>query len=117
MKVTLDIGNDKELRNHIKDCVRGQVLSIVREDFLEIVKEELNRKLKGVSEFRFESMMKAALTEAIAEICRKEHNVKKWDDSFIKPFVDTAVHNAIQGKDWNKLVDQLAKEKVKALLK
>ena len=40
MNVSLNIENDKELRAYIKDAVKGQVMSIVRDEFLEIVKSD-----------------------------------------------------------------------------
>ena len=117
MKVTLNIENDKELRAHIKDCVKGQVLGIVREDFLAIVKEELERKLKGTNTALFDRMVRDSLKQAIKDLLRQEHGVGQWKEEFIKPFVENVVSSAIAGKDWNKLVDTLAKEKVKSLLK
>ena len=39
MKVELSIRDDKELRDTIKDMIRGQVKSIVREDVDSILKE------------------------------------------------------------------------------
>jgi len=117
MNVTLNIENDKELRAHIKDCVKGQVLSIVRKDFLAIVKEEMERKLKGTDTALFNRMIKDSLLKAIKDILRTDHGVGQWKEEFIKPFVENVVSDAIKGKDWNKLIDTLAKEKVKSLLK
>ena len=39
MKVTLNIENDAEMRAYVKDCIKGQVLSIVREEMQEMIKE------------------------------------------------------------------------------
>jgi len=39
MKFNLDIKDDAELRNMIKDMIRGQVKSVVREEIMGIVKE------------------------------------------------------------------------------
>lgn len=117
MNVTLNIENDAELRAYIKEAIKGQVLSIVREEFLQIVIDELDRKLKGTDKYNFDRMTKEAMQLAISNICYKEHNVGKWNSDFIKPIVSSLVNEAIKGKDWNKLVDDLAKEKVKSLLK
>lgn len=45
MKVTLNIQDDQELRASIKDAIRGQVLSIVREELTQTIKDEFKRKL------------------------------------------------------------------------
>ena len=41
MKVTLNIENDAELRAYIKECIKGQVLAVVREEFTAMVQNEL----------------------------------------------------------------------------
>ena len=46
MVVTLNIENDAELRAYIKDCIKGQILAITREEFKNIVTEELEKRLK-----------------------------------------------------------------------
>ena len=92
MNVTLNIENDKELRAYIKDAVKGQVLSIVREEMMEIIKEELERKLKGLTSSRFDNITKDATKEAVKSILLKEHNVRTWDDSFIKPLIENATN-------------------------
>jgi hypothetical protein len=120
MKVTLNIENDAELRAYIKDTIKGQVLSIVREEFLEIVKEELERKLKGTDRQSFTNMTRDCMKQAISDILYKEHSVGGWNKDFIAPIVSEIVKGYIKNKDdkdWDKMVDDLAKEKVKSLLK
>ena len=116
MKVTLNIENDVELRTYIKDAIKGQVLNIVREEFLEIVREELERKIKGTSEYTFKSMQEEAMTKAISNILHQKHNVSRWNHVFIEPYISKKLNDVLKGKDWNLLVDNLAKEKVKKLI-
>tara|TARA_R110000868_G_scaffold156695_2_gene383713 strand:- start:4254 stop:4607 length:354 start_codon:yes stop_codon:yes gene_type:complete len=117
MKVELKIENDADLRTYIKDCIKGQVLTIVREEFLEIVRNELERKLKATDNYAFNNMFRDCLKQTCGEILYKECGVGTWNTSFVKPFLNEFIGKAIQGKDWSKLVDDLAKEKVKALIK
>lgn len=116
MKVTLNIENDVELRAYIKDCIKGQVLSIVREEFLEIVKEELEKKIKGTSEYQFKTMQQEAMNRATSDILRTEHNVASWNQSFIEPYINKKMDEVLKHKNWELLVDTLAKEKVKKLI-
>lgn len=44
MKVELDIRDDKELRNLIKDMIRGQIKNVAREEVKEIVMAEMVKK-------------------------------------------------------------------------
>lgn len=116
MKVELKIENDSELREYIKDCIKGQVLSIVRSDFKEMVIEELSRKIKGVSGYNFDRMQKEATIEAVKIILCENDNVSMYKNDFIKPYVERIVEEAMIGKDWNTIVDQVAKEKLKGLI-
>jgi hypothetical protein len=117
MKVTLNIENDAELRSYIKDLVKGQVMSIVRDEFTEMVKEELERKLKGTDKYRFESMLKEAMKDSIQSIMYKEHNVSRWRIEYIKPYVEESIKSLVKDTNWDKLVDEAAKKLVAGLLK
>lgn len=117
MKITLNIGEDAELRAFIKEAIKGQVMSIAREEFVNIFKEELTRKIKGTDSPHFQKMMSDCGTKAIKEILQKDFNVGGWNTEFIKPVVENVVNQAIQGKDWNAMVNQLATEKVRSLIR
>jgi len=117
MKVTLNIENDAELRAYIKDCINGQVLAIVREDFRDVVRTEIERKLKATGAQSFDYMYKDATKSVIQDILYREHNVSTWGDTFIKTYVNLRLDSVLQNKDWSVLVDNLAKEKVKSLIK
>lgn len=116
MKVTLNIENDSELRLHIKDAIKGQVLSIVRDEFLQIVKDEIYKKIKGMNIDFFDRMLKESMIVAIIKLLREEHNVKEWNDSFIRVYINNYLEKIISQKDWNKVIDDLAKEKIKNLI-
>lgn len=47
MKVELSIKDDKDLRNLIKDMIRGCVKAIAREEVQELVRTELLRKIEA----------------------------------------------------------------------
>lgn len=116
MNLTLNIQNDVELRAFIKDAIKGQVLAIVREEFVQMIKEELERKLKGGDEYAFERMTKEAIHNVVKSILLKEHSVSQWHTDFIRPIVEAEVSKAIAGKNWRQMVDQLANEKIRSLI-
>lgn len=116
MKVTLNIENDDELRAYIKDCIKGQVLSIVHDEFKEMVLNEIERKIKGSDLRNFERMQHNATTEAITRILHKNHSVGNYNKDFIKPFIDSRLDNVLKNFDINKIVDDLAKEKLRKLI-
>ena len=47
MKVELSIKDDKELRETIKDMIRGQVMNIIRSETASIIATEVERKFKA----------------------------------------------------------------------
>jgi hypothetical protein len=115
MKVSLNIENDEELRLYIKDCIKGQVLSIVREDFLEIVKTEVERKVK-VGGTNFDYLMREALRINIHDILINQYNISKWSDIFLKPFIDDFLEKVVKDKNWEKLIEEGAKRKLAKLI-
>jgi len=120
MIVSLKIENDRELRAYIKECIKGQVLSIVREEFMEIVKEELNRKTKNFESMNFTSMTQQAVNSVIQNRL-SALGIRDWSTEWLNPKIEQIlteqVTKAIARKDWNDLVDRMAIQKVKALIK
>ncbi len=114
MRVTLNIENDAELRAHVKDCIKGQVLSIVREEMLEIVKEELNRKIKGLSDANFQRVFTEAMIKNVKDILRDDYGVKEWDNKWLAPIIASIMEKYV--KDNAHLIDSLAREKVRLLI-
>ncbi len=120
MKVTLNIENDAELRAYIKECIKGQVLAIVREDFIEVVKAEIMRKVGTIGNRDFDYLQKSAFEAAAKEIVLQKNGISDWSNDFIKPLANEIltkrIEKAVTGIDWQKTVDVLAKEKVKSLI-
>jgi hypothetical protein len=114
MKVTLNIENDAEMRAYVKDCIKGQVLSIVREEMQEMIKEELNRKIKGLNDSNFQRIFTDAMVKNVKDILQANHNVKSWDNNWIKPIIASLMEQYVKQNE--SLINQLAKEKVKLLV-
>jgi len=117
MKVTLNVTDDAGLRAAVKDMIKGQVLSIVREELLEIFRDELGRKVKGMDTYAFNRMMKEAMMDAGHKIYEKEMAGKSMRSDILTPIVEVKVNQAIAAKDWDKLVDDMANLKIQKLLK
>ncbi len=58
MTVKLDLHDDKELRDMIKDLIRGQVKSIMRTDIDEIMKEVVGDKMSKLSDVMAKEIVK-----------------------------------------------------------
>ena len=73
MKVELSIKDDKELRDYIKDMIRGQVLSIVREETRVVLNGEVAKHINGSGPF-----IVKAINDTINNIVRKAMG-EKWN--------------------------------------
>ncbi len=67
MKVELSIKDDKELRNMIKDMIRGQVKALIREDLQPLMEEEVTRQLKNryISDMDIHAALRSAITKKL----------------------------------------------------
>jgi len=117
MKVTLNIEQDKELRDYIKDCISGQVKKIVREELMTLVVEEINKKVKGLDKPHFDNEFRICMVASIGKELQKNHNIPGWEQKWVKPIVESIVEKYIKDYNWNLLIDDLAKEKVRKLIK
>jgi|688.fasta_scaffold447616_2 hypothetical protein len=63
MTVSLKLENDEELRAYVKDLIKGQMMSVIREETLNLVQAELTRKVKGMDIPYFERLVKEALNK------------------------------------------------------
>ncbi len=116
MRVELNIKNDEELRDYIKEAINGQVLAIVRDDVFNTVKAELHRKINLMSGDSIVNLMSSAARVVIKDILYKHFGVSEWDKTFIKPFVESIVEQNIGNTNWDKLIEDMAKDKIKKMI-
>jgi len=80
------------------------------------MQNELKRKIKSSDEGHFERMQKDATFEAVKSILYKEHSVSRYNNEFLKPYIESIITDAIANKDWKQMIDQLANEKIRSLI-
>jgi hypothetical protein len=68
MNLHLKIEEDKELRAHVKDLIKGQIKAIIKEDLNTMIKEELQGIIKGGISKRFEKVLDTELIRQIKEV-------------------------------------------------
>lgn len=116
MNLTVNIESDDQLRKAVKDMIKGQVMSFVREDFHEMVKEELERKLKTTGENMWKNMMKEAMEKSMRNILYKEFDIGRWSRDWVQPIVERIVNESVSKVDWEFKVDKMADEKIRKML-
>jgi Glu-tRNA(Gln) amidotransferase subunit E-like FAD-binding protein len=117
MKVSFNIENDEEFRQHIKDAINGQIRSIARQEIAKTVTDEVARVLpKTVSNWDFDNRFYEILNKAIDKMVTTHAASIGFNTEFISEVVNKKVEAALSGKDWNAIVDNIAKEKIKAMI-
>lgn len=100
LRVSLDINEDKELRDYVKDLIRGQVQSIAREEVRQLILDAFTAKINA-TESEMEKWIReeisrrtqydlnramASLLEEVKTKFREEVN-KRLDEYFRSPKV------------------------------
>jgi len=75
MKLNINLEEDKELRAYIKDIIKGQVLSVVREDIFNIAKQAFESRVKNQGLLSVEAIFK----DKIKDIVERELKSSVWD--------------------------------------
>lgn len=79
-KVTLNLEQDEELRAYIKDLIKGQIVSITREEIINTLKEVLGDKTKVIDVQKIDFIVK----DVIKVHVDKELSNSSWNSNFIK---------------------------------
>lgn len=117
MKAFINIENDQELRDHVKQLMLGQIKSITREEIGEVIREEIRLKLESERDDNwFRNLVRDRMGSAIEGILRKDFGVGEWQNNFIEPIVSKKINAELKGKDWSAVVDKLATQKIKSML-
>ena len=79
MKVELSIKDDRELKQHIKDVIKGEVVSIARGEIREIIKDVFTEKYGEIKDLAKDP--EKIIREEIKEFIRKDINVDIYGKS------------------------------------
>jgi len=115
MKVTLNIERDDELRAHIKDCIKGQVLSVTRGEINEVVKKEITRKIENSSDYTIRTLVEKALASVIKSIVISEMGSNREFEKFIRGAVHEKTSEIIDRWNLKKLIDEAARIKIREM--
>ncbi len=79
MKVELSIADDRELKQHIRDVIKGEVLSIARGEVKDIIAQAVGEKAIPGSAADIEKLVKAAIKEEIVhQLGAKRYGSTTW---------------------------------------
>jgi hypothetical protein len=115
MKVILNVQDDQELRNHIKEVIRQEITAIGREEAIELIRAELKRKV-ATGLVRSDTV----IYNACVYVLSQELKTQKGSDlilDILKLVATEKIEQQLENRDWSKVVDDLAKEKIWGLIK
>jgi hypothetical protein len=116
MKLSINISEDKELRDVIKGLIKEQIKSVVRNEINEIIKEELSSKWLSLSDREKDARINYYLKASIADCLRNDHNVSQWSHEYINPIISELISDYIKKIDITKHVNLALKEKLKKVI-
>lgn len=109
MVVELNISKDEELRNAVKDMVKGQVTALARESITEILRGEIGKKVAAHQDF-IERMIKEVIQKWFNSMDAKVFLRKTVDQAF-ENHINTAIGEMLVNRDWNPVIKDLAQRR------
>jgi hypothetical protein len=82
MKVELSIADDRELRRHIKDVIKGEVLGIARGEIKSIIAQAVSEKAIPSDAGQIERLVKSAINDQVKrELGSSRYSNPSWIQS------------------------------------
>ena len=95
MKVELSIADDRELKGHIREVIKGEVLSIARGEIKAIIAQAVGEKAIPGSAADIEKIVRAAIKEEIAhQLGASRYGSASWIKTEARKQIATTV------RDW-----------------
>jgi hypothetical protein len=117
MNLKLKIEEDAELRAYIKKLFKSQIISVTRGEISNIFRDELNRKVKGMDTSSILKLMKTSMDDIARNFIRDEFRNVNIRVDIITPLIISKLTQVIGEKDWDKLVNDFATQRIQKLLK
>lgn len=120
MKLEFDIRDDAELRKYIRECIKGEITHIIREEISDMIVALIGKEKDRFTVTRAENMMAAQITKAVKMAVNEgAHDDHKKVDKEIKAqvaaeiltrkeFIDEKISIMVDG-----LIDEDIREEIK----
>lgn len=93
LRLHLNVNEDEDLRNYVKELVKGQILSILRTDLSEILNKivQENRKLieDKISRFDVLNALSISIKEILPDRYEMDSIIEKRSEKIINDYIDT----------------------------
>ena len=79
MKVELSIADDRELRQHIRDVIKGEILSIARGEIKTIIARAVSEKAIPGNAANIKRLVETAIAEEVKrQLSGNNYNSRSW---------------------------------------
>lgn len=114
MNLKINISEDQELRNYIKELIKWQVISIVRDDIKSTIKEELKR----ISEKDMNIYLRSCLQTIMPTFLRDNFKIDRRNDAFIAPYINEHLNIILSSmnNDIKWIIAKIMKEKLSKII-
>jgi len=117
MKINISLQEDKELRNEVKNIIKGQVKKIIKEEISELVSKEFEQKENdSYNKKRVERMYHDGLVVSIRNEIGKLIATKEFCEEIIKPYAEDLIKKSIANMDIDSLVKDITKNMINKMV-
>jgi hypothetical protein len=94
MKVELSIADDKELRDMIKNMIKGQIVSVAREEINDILKEVYEQKY-DLKDFNMKDVVEREIRKQVSDAVYKIFQTSWGDRDLLKEYARSIINKKV----------------------
>lgn len=116
MKVELTIEKDQELREYIKNLIKGQTKKILKEEIESLLHNELQLFLEKFGKESFDQLVNKVCKEIVNEKIREDFPHHSWGDRFVIPAINKFLDNYYTDFTWKEIINKVTYFKLADLI-
>lgn len=116
MQLNINFDSSDEIGRILIPLIKDKTNSFEFEKIQELFEEQVRAYFEKLSAHEKHLIVMDATTKVITKILFQEFKVSEWNTTLIQPFIENIVNEALKNKDWDKLADDLAMDKLRNLL-
>lgn len=99
MKVELSIADDRELRAHVRNIIKGEVVSIARGEIKAIIAEVVGERIIPKDQVALENIIREIIREQVKrEFCARSYMKPSWIQNETRKQIADILADAFQNR-------------------
>lgn len=103
LRLTLDLSEDKEIRQEVWDLIKTQVISIMRDEARNLIRETIESKVSEVEESLIMELIQKKISETIGKTIRVKEGYSFHEEyeltAYARSIVETVIKERLKGID------------------